>query len=374
MRFKENNLIAEAYAKVLQEAKMKPSAGLTKKQKSNVAKKARAGKDIGKKGPGFAKMAKAAGGGEKGKKIAAAAMWKSVKRESTDIASIYGRRLLRESAEDLRSMLDGWGKVDIYGDDASSEYFGNFDFSGDKVSYYNSNFVERPEWKKGFDNIIANVNFEYEPFEDAMSKGLTIDTKDLGSLVNLLKKHLGSLLKDSRNPMILKSESVSSEQYDEIVSIIHSAIAKAKLSKPELSNEIEQVWDVVSDLWADHEMRVYNALMIDQIPEEDQMIPKVEKILQKMTEDLGSEDLAVEALSKWDEDEMNEYYNNHLMGEEDGGMNEASNQGRIKNQFMKSWKDYIADSEDQEGAEYWNMFNSLEELVADFLLYVQNNV
>jgi hypothetical protein len=207
MRFTENNLIAEAYAKVLQEAKMKPSAGLTKKQKSNVAKKARAGKDIGKKGPGFAKMAKAAGGGEKGKKIAAAAMWKSVKRESAGILAAYkGKELL--------------------------------------------------------------------------------------------------------------SESVSSEQYDEIVSIIHSAIAKAKLSKPELSNEIEQVWDVVSDLWADHEMRVYNALMIDQIPEEDQMIPKVEKILQKMTKDLGSEDLAVEALSKWDEDEMNEYYNNHLMGEE----------------------------------------------------------
>jgi hypothetical protein len=201
-------------------------------------------------------MAKAAGGGEKGKKIAAAAMWKSVKRESADIASIYGRRLLRESAEDLRSMLDGWGKVDIYGDDASSEYFGNFDFSGNKVSYYNSNFVERPEWKKAFDNIIANVNFEYEPFEDAMSKGLTIDTKDLGSLVNLLKKHLGSLLKDSTDPMTPKVE--------------------------------------------------------DTYEESDPMIPKVEKILQKMTEDYGSEDLAVEELSKWDEDEMNEYYNNHF--------------------------------------------------------------
>lgn len=206
MRFNENNLIAEAYAKV-NEAKKKPSAGLTKKQKSNVAKKARAGKDIGKKGPGFAKMAKAAGGGEKGKKIAAAAMWKSIKRESAGILSAYeGKKLLNES--------------------------------------------------------------------------------------------------------------VSSEQYDEIVSIIHSAIAKAKISKPELSNEIEQVWDVVSDLWADHEMRVYNALMIDQIPEEDPesdpMIPKVEKILQKMTEDYGSEDRAVEELSKWDEDEMNEYYNNHF--------------------------------------------------------------
>lgn len=58
----------------------KPSTGLTKKQKSTVAKKARAGKDIGKKGKGFAALAKKAGGGEKGKRIAAAAMWKNIKR------------------------------------------------------------------------------------------------------------------------------------------------------------------------------------------------------------------------------------------------------------------------------------------------------
>ena len=58
----------------------KPSAGLSKKTKSNIAKKASAGKDIGKKGKGFAKVAAAAGGGEKGKRIAAAAMWKNVKR------------------------------------------------------------------------------------------------------------------------------------------------------------------------------------------------------------------------------------------------------------------------------------------------------
>jgi hypothetical protein len=58
----------------------KPSAGLSKKEKSSVAKKAHAGKDIGKKGKGFEKIAQAAGGGEKGQKIEAAAMWKNVKR------------------------------------------------------------------------------------------------------------------------------------------------------------------------------------------------------------------------------------------------------------------------------------------------------
>jgi hypothetical protein len=57
-----------------------PSAGLSGKQKSTVAKKASAGKDIGKKGKMFDKIAAKAGGGDKGKRIAAAAMWKNIKR------------------------------------------------------------------------------------------------------------------------------------------------------------------------------------------------------------------------------------------------------------------------------------------------------
>jgi hypothetical protein len=61
-----------------------PSAGLSKAKKSAVVKKAKAGGDIGKKGKGFEKVAKAAGGGEKGKKIAAAAMWKNIKREGIE--------------------------------------------------------------------------------------------------------------------------------------------------------------------------------------------------------------------------------------------------------------------------------------------------
>jgi hypothetical protein len=55
----------------------KPSAGMSKGAKSALVKKAKAGKDIGKPGKSFDKVAKAAGGGEKGKKIAAAAMWKN---------------------------------------------------------------------------------------------------------------------------------------------------------------------------------------------------------------------------------------------------------------------------------------------------------
>ena len=70
----------------LLEAKKKPSAGLTKKQKSAISKKAKAGKDIGKKGKGFEKIAKAAaekyGSKERGEKVAAAAMWKSAAKKA----------------------------------------------------------------------------------------------------------------------------------------------------------------------------------------------------------------------------------------------------------------------------------------------------
>lgn len=65
----------------IKRAKIKPSKGLTKSQKSSVVKRARAGKDIGKEGKEFAKVVAAAGGGEKGKRIAAAQMWKSLKRK-----------------------------------------------------------------------------------------------------------------------------------------------------------------------------------------------------------------------------------------------------------------------------------------------------
>jgi hypothetical protein len=67
--------------KEIEEAKKKPSAGLSKKQKSTIAKKAASGKDIGKKGKGFEMIAKKAakkyGSKERGQAVAAAAMWKS---------------------------------------------------------------------------------------------------------------------------------------------------------------------------------------------------------------------------------------------------------------------------------------------------------
>ena len=62
-------------------AEAKPSAGMSAKEKSSLAKKASAGKDIGKPGKSFDKVAAKAGGGEKGKKIAAAAMWKNAAKK-----------------------------------------------------------------------------------------------------------------------------------------------------------------------------------------------------------------------------------------------------------------------------------------------------
>ena len=61
-----------------------PSAGMTKKEKSAVVKKAKAGEDIGKPGKGFEKVEKAAkkSGAKDPKAVAAAAMWKSAKKKA----------------------------------------------------------------------------------------------------------------------------------------------------------------------------------------------------------------------------------------------------------------------------------------------------
>lgn len=60
---------------------VKSSSGLSAKQRSSVVKQARAGKDIGKPGKHFAEVAANAaekyGSAERGKKVAAAAMWRN---------------------------------------------------------------------------------------------------------------------------------------------------------------------------------------------------------------------------------------------------------------------------------------------------------
>jgi hypothetical protein len=82
----------------------KPSAGLSKAKKSAVVKDAKAGKDIGKPGKSFDKVAKSAGGGEKGKKIAAAAMWKNIKETQMYIA---------EKAKAVKDLPGKQEKIDV---------------------------------------------------------------------------------------------------------------------------------------------------------------------------------------------------------------------------------------------------------------------
>jgi len=90
---KDLDKVRDKYDKYDESAK--PSAGMSKGEKSSLVKKAKSGGDIGKPGKSFDKVAKAAGGGEKGKKIAAAAMWKNAAKESVETTA----PVLAESAE-----------------------------------------------------------------------------------------------------------------------------------------------------------------------------------------------------------------------------------------------------------------------------------
>ena len=93
----------EKGGKAVKEA-AKPSAGLSAAKKSAVVKDAKAGKDIGKPGKSFDKVAKAAGGGEKGEKIAAAAMWKNIKETQSYIA---------EKAKAAKDLPGNQEKIDV---------------------------------------------------------------------------------------------------------------------------------------------------------------------------------------------------------------------------------------------------------------------
>lgn len=266
MRFKENQLIAEAYAKVY-EAKKKPSAGLTKKQKSDVAKKARAGKDIGKKGPGFAKMAKAAGGGEKGKKIAAAAMWKSIKRESADILTAY-----------------------------EDETLLNEDVNED--AFLSAEFAIQDAAKK-----LAMMDVHPRGVDGKSVNSYTA-TDVLQSLIQA-RQYIRALYNEPN----VDEDSVGTAEI-EVMQVAETLadISKKSDNLKKLGNARELINKASSGM---SESSAPNSL-----DESDPMIPKVEKIIQKMTEEYGSEERAIEELSKWDEDDMNEYYNNHIMSEE----------------------------------------------------------
>lgn len=85
-------------------AEVKPSKGMTAKEKSAAVKQAKSGKDMGKPGKGFEKIEKAAGGGEKGKKIAGAAFWKGQAAKVKESNEIF-RQNVRIVNESLRALI-----------------------------------------------------------------------------------------------------------------------------------------------------------------------------------------------------------------------------------------------------------------------------
>ena len=97
-----------------------PSADLTKKEKSAVVKKAKKGEDIGKPGKNFDKVAKAAGGGKKGEKIAAAAMWKNIKE------AVKSKKSEEEQCDEVQSAVyPSRNKADVGADKTGQVAQGN---------------------------------------------------------------------------------------------------------------------------------------------------------------------------------------------------------------------------------------------------------
>jgi hypothetical protein len=99
-KIEKSDLAALRAGKKVDEAS-KPSAGMSKKEKSDTVKDAKAGKDIGKPGKSFDKVAKAAGGGEKGEKIAAAAMWKNKAKAMKESLDSMTTSLPAPEADDM---------------------------------------------------------------------------------------------------------------------------------------------------------------------------------------------------------------------------------------------------------------------------------
>jgi hypothetical protein len=90
----------------------KPSAGLSAAKKSATVKKAKAGGDIGKPGKSFDKVAKAAGGGKKGEKIAAAAMWKNIKETTAYIEKKKAATKNLPGKQEKIDIAEPKGKID----------------------------------------------------------------------------------------------------------------------------------------------------------------------------------------------------------------------------------------------------------------------
>ena len=184
-------------------AEAKPSAGLSKAKKSAVVKKAEKGGDIGKPGKNFDKVAKKAGGGEKGKKIAAAAMWKNIK-ETTEMA--VGEGVYGEEAQLDELNLKPWEKKSpfskagykgvAYRQEAKQKKavddIDAADDAGDNAGVDKGN----AEWKsahkrKGAAERKANLA-KNEGFMDDKIKGAEVSARNIGKAVGNLAQIPGN--------------------------------------------------------------------------------------------------------------------------------------------------------------------------------------
>lgn len=145
--------------------KKKASAGLTKKEKSAVVKKAKAGKDIGKKGKGFEKVEKVAekkyGSKKAGEKVAAAAMWKGQAKK---------KAALKEAKEENEG---------VYKKVTGKEQYSIFD-QIDRVNPY--------EFKKG---LAIEMGMQYKPVPNTFTPDFNPESllKATKKVLNNLEKH-----------------------------------------------------------------------------------------------------------------------------------------------------------------------------------------
>jgi len=118
-----------------------------------------------------------------------------IKEEAQLLTEKYG-------PDDVRDELDGWGKTDIYTNEASNEDVGDFEFKGSNVFYSNWNFSEDgaedgmggPKyWKKYVVAPLkrAGVKFQVTNTED--NAELKFKNSDLLTVVDALKNTVGNL-------------------------------------------------------------------------------------------------------------------------------------------------------------------------------------
>ena len=244
--------------------KKKPSAGMSKKEKSSLAKKARAGKDIGKPGKNFKKVEKAAakryGSEEKGKKVAAAAMWKNAaKKESLDKGDYLKLMRVMQLAEEYDSVPARY-LIGIKGlEGMLKEYKSRID----KLVAMNKNHVGLKEEKsncnkllRGLDlakrerlvdssylEAIGNMNFFVEQVRRSrkiLSEGeveqaqAVLASKDLVDRLQDMLKDVGSMLNEELPPLV---DSIRDQIGD----------AQAGQFSEEISGALNQLIDVVRE-------------------------------------------------------------------------------------------------------------------------------